>query len=91
MAAPPFQLGVVPGGQHDDLHRRVIKATADLDTVELGHHHVENDDRGGTLRGDVEGLVPAGRLHDIEVVGLEHRADETADHRLVIDHQGGPP
>jgi hypothetical protein len=79
---------VVTGGQHQ--HRdgaALLDPAADLEPVEAGKHHVEDDEVGLVLlvRRDRAGAVV--RREDDVPFGPEPVTDRLVDQRLVLDHE----
>ena len=64
-----------------------------LDAVEAGHAQVHEDDVGGELGSQGDGLGAVGCLaHHLEVrLAGEHADDPGAHHRVVVDHQKADP
>ncbi len=61
-----------------------------LETGTAGHHHVEHDQIGAHLFGELDRLVAVTRLDDLVLVALEGRTDEAAKRLFVIaDKDGG--
>src|SRR5438477_553754 len=84
-------LGLRARGEHGhrDVRRLLVHAQElqDLPSVHLRHHDVEEDEvRLLDLRGG-EGLLPAGRGHDLVTLLLEHELEEVQDVVLVVHDQ----
>ena len=76
------------GGEHDDRHGAArAQAPADLEAVELGHHHVEHDEVEGLLAEARERLAAVGRLHDLVAVLAQREGQQGLDRLLVVDEQ----
>jgi hypothetical protein len=67
--------------------RLLLDLPAHGEAVDLGHHHVEQDEVEVLLADDLEGLGPAGRGGDDEALLLEDGALETQDVLVVIYDQ----
>ena len=78
-------------GEEDDrdvARRRVRRELrGDLPAVELGHHHVEEDELRRRRPNGADGLATVCRLDDGQTVALEIDAADRADRSFVIDEQ----
>jgi hypothetical protein len=92
----PSVLVVARRGQHHDEGLAAVAPGADLlqhlEAVQAGHHEVEQD-AVRHRRGDrPEPLRAVGCRTDVVVLGLQQRAQQLTDRRVVVDHQhGGAP
>jgi hypothetical protein len=79
---------VVAGGEHQDRDRALgLQATADLEPVEAGQHHVEHDRVGRRAPGRLDrARAVAGDL-DREPLGPQPGGDRLGDRPLVLDDQ----
>ena len=59
----------------------------DLQAVEVGEHHVEDDEVGRVLLGRRQGQAAVDRLVDVEALVAERGGDGVDDRGLVVDHQ----
>ena len=64
-----------------------LEATADLDTVEVRHHDVEQDQVGTVLCHRGQRLLAVGGLQRRIAMGLEPRHDDVAVDLVVIDDE----
>ncbi len=64
---------------------------ADLEPVDAGHEHVQDDEVGANLRGAREALAAVGGERHLESAELERPLERGAHRRLVVDHQQLPP
>jgi hypothetical protein len=62
---------------------------ADLDAVEAGHAHVEQDQLGAHLSREGERFEAVGGLDQLDALVLEGEADQLADRRFVIGDEDG--
>ena len=67
------------------------KLAADLEPVDAGHEHVQDDEVGANLRGAREALGTVGGERDLESAELERPLERSAHRRLVVDNQQLPP
>ena len=73
------------GGEQDHRDRPPLPQLAhDLDPVEIGHHHVEEDDVGSHLLGLAERLLAAVGGDDAEPLIAQAHCDELGDAGFVI-------
>ena len=63
----------------------------DLDAVEVGQHHVEDDQVGLGLRDRGERAAAGGGLVDVEALVAQRGRDGVDDRRLVVDDQDPAP
>ena len=83
----------VARGQHQDRRAAALgaKLAADLEPVDAGHEHVEDDQVGADLRGAREALAAVGGERYLESAELERPLERSAHRRLVVDDQQLPP
>src|SRR3954447_21347429 len=75
-------------GEHDDRDGRArAQPPADLEPVELGHHHVEDDEVERALAEALERLAAVGRPDDVVAVLLQGEAEQRLDRLLVVDEE----
>ncbi len=82
-------LGGVSGGreQDRDLHALGGEAAGHLEAVEVGKHHVENEQVGAeALQGRTDGPPVVGNL-DLEPLVAKSHGDEVGDVVLVVDDE----
>ena len=79
-------------GEHD--HRQqglltpdVPEPTADLETVDAGHHHVEHDEIRPPRAGQPQRGMPVGRVPGLHARMPEVVAHDLGDRRIVVDHE----
>ena len=60
---------------------------ADLQAVELGHHHVEHHQVEATLGEAAQRLAAVGRLHDLVAVLAQRVGEQRQDRPLVVHQQ----
>ena len=78
----------LPHREHDDGHGRPAPEAADhVEPVDAGEAEVEEDDVGVAGRGQVERLLPAGRLVDVVAACLQVHGEGPPDLGLVVDDQ----
>src|SRR5262249_7701329 len=67
------------GGDEDDRHERqratALERAAHLEAVELGHHHVEQDEARQLRPGDGERLLAVGRLQQLVAMRAQPRVE----------------
>ena len=82
-------LGGVLGGQkeHGALDPLRAQPPADLDSLEIGKHPVEDDQIGFALRNGRDCPAAGHRLVDVVTLVAKGRSDRVDDRRLVVDHQ----
>ena len=82
-------LDLVARGQDADGDVDAVGAQAadDADAVEVGHRHVEDDDRRRALRDGVERLVAAGGRRHGEALEAQRALEGLPDGRLVVDDE----
>ena len=87
--AADLVLGRVAGGEEED--RGLVGALAhppgDLEAVEVGQHHVEQDEVGPELADRAERRLPVGRRLDLVVVEAQGDREDIGDVRLVVDDE----
>ena len=66
---------------------RAAEPAADLDPVELGHHHVEHDEVEALLGEAVERLAAVARGDDLVALLAERVRQQRLDRLLVVDEQ----
>src|SRR5205807_6647021 len=78
--------------QHRDLAqlRIVLDAAERLVAVELGHHHVEQDEIELALRKLAHRLQPVDRLVDAEALAHQPGSEQAAVGGQIVDHQHPP-
>jgi hypothetical protein len=93
---PGFQarhhvLAVRPRGHQNDRHECkagvVLEPAADLDAVELGHHHVEQDQVRAVFFCGSQGLLAVGGLSQIVAVHRKPRLEDVAVRVVIIDNE----
>src|SRR5260370_852894 len=73
--ARDFVDALVAGGQHQDRHQAfATDGAADLEPVEVRHHHVEDDQVDGLAAEGVEGSLTVAREDDVVPVDFEDAA-----------------
>ena len=88
---------VAARGQHDDRDRRFAADLAgDLQAVEAGEHHVEQDEVGPLRPESRQPVAAVGRGDDAEAGPAQAERRDLADRRVVLDQQdasvhGQPP
>jgi len=89
-ASDPVHLLAAPG-HHDDRHigrlGRAPQPAADLEPGNPLDHPVEQDDVGGMLGGEQQGLVPVGCVLDVEILALEVPLKQVGEGGIVLDQQ----
>ncbi|MDX6267469.1 MAG: hypothetical protein QOD70_2209 [Frankiales bacterium] len=83
-------------GEHHDEDIAAVVAGADLlhhlEPVQAGHHEVEQDAVRHRSGDRPEPLRAVGCRADVVVLGLQQRAQQLTDRRVVVDHEhGGAP
>ena len=79
---------VVSGREHDDRHRALAaNPPADLETVYLRQHQVENDEVDLLLAEQPERLLTVPSLDDPVAVPLERVREQRLDRVLVVDEK----
>ena len=79
---------VARGQEEDgDPHAVGAQAAGHLEAVEVGQHHVEDDEVGRVLLGLGQGLAPGHGLVDGEPLVAQRRRHRIDDRGLVVDHQ----
>ena len=90
--ATDLLLHLTLGGEHDDGHvpRRAFLGPdlgRHLVAVELGQHHVEEDQRRVLLAPEPEPFGPVRRDHDVVALLLEGVLEQSLDVRVVVDDE----
>ena len=81
---------VVAGSEHDDRHLALgPEPLADLETVELRQHQVEDDEINVLRREPFECLLAVSGLKHTESVALERVGEELLNGVLVVDEEDG--
>jgi hypothetical protein len=74
------------GGQHDHRHRADLAQHPQyLETVQIGHHHIQQHQVGQVAARFIDRLVSINRFDDPKTIMLQVQANET-DHALFIVH-----
>jgi hypothetical protein len=87
--APHLVLGGVTGGQVHDRDPDAVGAqpAADLEAVEVGHHHVQHDQVGPEIPHRRQRVATRRRRGHIEADVLQRHGHQLGDVRLVVDDQ----
>ena len=64
-----------------------FQPAANLETVDIGHHHVEQDDVAFGARADRQRLGAVGRGQDVEILGGQPRFQQLDVGGDVVDDQ----
>jgi hypothetical protein len=73
-------------GQHEDRHGADgAQAAGDFEAIDARQVEVQDDQIGGMLGGELEGVKARGGLHGFEVIQLEVLSDQFADVGIVLD------
>ena len=83
-------LGGVPGGEEDDRDFAALgqETAENLDPVDVGQHHVEDQDMGTEVPDGLESAAPRSRRGHLEAGVAQRHRHKLGDVRLVIDHEG---
>ena len=83
----------VAGGEEEDGHADAVGAESPghLEPVEVGQHHVEDDEVRRVLLGLGQRLAPGHRLVDREPLVAQRRRHRIDDRGLVVNHQDPRP
>ena len=65
----------------------LCEPAVDLETVEIGQHHVEHDQVGREVARDLDGCAAALGGADFEPLVAKHGRDQVGDAVLVVDHE----
>jgi hypothetical protein len=89
LAGEGCEPGRVPCGQEQDRNPMpaCCQLLGDLETVEIGQHHVEHDEMRGRSAGRFQGLSSGGRDRDIEALVAQGHGDEIGDVGFVVDDE----
>src|SRR5690606_39198576 len=83
----------VPRRQEDHRDLVAVRAEppADLESVQVGQHDVQQDEVGAFAGGRAQGLLAGVRGHGREAVEAQRDLDQVADVGLVVDDEDAPP